>query len=74
MSADAMTVSFIPSLLDLQEKINRTTETLRVLGMVIGGIPIEDRCDFSDLFVTQCAHCLGHEPDWETKPKVKVYD
>lgn len=74
MSADAMTVKFLPSLIELQDAINRTTDSLRFLGAAIGGTPIEERCEFSDLFVTQCAHCMGHEPDWETKPKAKVYD
>lgn len=41
------------------------------------GILIEvnpERCDYSWLFTSQCAHCLGHEPDWETKTKVVAYD
>lgn len=28
-----------------------------------------ERCDYSWLWPNQCAHCLGHVPDWETEPK-----
>lgn len=64
----------VPSLLELQDAINRTAATLAQLGMAIGGTPIEDRCDYSDLFVSQCAHCLGHVPDWEEKKKAVIYE
>lgn len=35
---------------------------------------IVERCDFSDLYQDQCAHCLGIVADWEIKPKVTVYE
>lgn len=35
---------------------------------------IEVRCEFTELFTTQCAHCLGIEADWLPKPKKEVYE
>ena len=35
---------------------------------------VEERCDYSWLFTTQCAHCLGHTADWEVSRKVKAYE
>jgi hypothetical protein len=37
-------------------------------------IPPEVRCDYSWLWESQCAHCLGHVADWEEpRRKPKVY-
>ena len=58
----------------LQDAIIETTRAMENFAMRVKHVPEEGRCEFSDLFWSQCAHCLGHEPDWETKPKVKVYD
>lgn len=33
-----------------------------------------ERCDHTDLLIAQCAHCQGHVPDWEIKPKPVIYD
>ena len=30
-----------------------------------------ERCDYSWLWPSECAHCLGHVPDWE-EPKKRV--
>lgn len=36
-------------------------------------VSLAERCEYSWLYEDQCAHCLGHEPDWE-KPRVVTYD
>lgn len=58
----------------MQDQINSTLESLTQFGIAMDCPPTGDRCEYSDLFPRECAHCLGHEPDWETKPKVKVYE
>lgn len=35
---------------------------------------IEVRCEFTELFTSQCAHCLGIEADWLPARKVEVYE
>lgn len=36
-------------------------------GLVAEFRKLDERCDYSDLYVTQCGHCLGHklDPDLE---------
>jgi hypothetical protein len=46
-------------------------------GQVTGRVVLveqEERCEFTELFPSQCAHCLGIEPDWLPKRKVEVYE
>lgn len=42
-------------------------------GLPVAGTPRE-RCDYSWLWPEECAHCLGHEPDWEEPRRVVVYE
>ena len=63
------------ALIAMQDKINKTVVSMLAMTEAMGTTPpIEERCWYSELFPSQCAHCLGHVPDWEDAPKVTIYD
>lgn len=42
---------------------------------VMPGKPVvleEQRCEYSDLFRSHCAHCLGHVPSWDEPDTKKL--
>jgi hypothetical protein len=58
----------------LRDAVIETTGKMEEFAEAMRIAEIEDRCDYSDLFPSQCAHCQGHVADWEITPKVEVYD
>lgn len=69
---------FIMAIKEAGEEATRLTEVFakfKTLDMAkFKTLDMEERCLFSELFPSECAHCLGHVPDWdEAKPKVNLF-
>lgn len=60
-----------PSILAMQAAINKMAVDLAAVTAIPVKLLIEEeRCeDYSWLYLSQCAHCLGHVADWESEPK-----
>lgn len=66
------TINITAAMKDMQDSINRAHRNMLTMAVAMGVItPLEERCDYSWLWPSECAHCLGHEPDWE-EPKKRV--
>jgi hypothetical protein len=35
---------------------------------------VTERCEMTDLRVSECAHCLGHSADWEVESREGGYE
>lgn len=58
-------------LIELGAAASAAAESLNTFVMLPIG---EERCEYSWLFESQCAHCLGHVADWEEVRKPRVYE
>ena len=57
-----------------EEELERSWNGLSRELLRSAGFAPKARCDYSDLLKNHCAHCLGHEADFDIPKKELVYE